>query len=190
MKVNLIHATPLKIVVKAVRMCHGSTSTNPLEDERLLRKMVDLGHESTIEHATYTYEIYHISRVLLAQLTRHRIASYSVRSHRYTTIDGMIIPYTVRDHLRPETVEEFEHSTTMLYNALIESGVPKEDARYMMPQASTTDLILTMNARSLRNFFKLRLSKEAQWEIRTLAENMFLKLPKEHRDTIFYDIKL
>ena len=195
MKVDLIHYTPLEVVVEAIRTCYNSMNKSDNLDEKdktLIRKIIKMGHTSTLEHLTYVWRIHNISRVTLAQLTRHRIASYSVQSHRYTTPTDFIMPQTVAQAIDDEDVdrEDLNRIFWNMYETLIDMGVPREDARYFLPQAVTTNLIMTINARSLRNFFQLRLDKKAQWEIRLLAENMYLKLPLDHRLTVFYDIDL
>lgn len=194
MKIDLLHYTPLEIVVEAIRTCYDSMDKSDNlgeKDKNLIRKIIKMGHTSTIEHIVYTWRIQNISRVCSHQIIRHRIASYSQQSHRYTSPKNFITPPSMQKlTMDGYTKENLMHYVWDLYDALIDAGIPKEDARYFLPQAVTTNLIMTINARSLRNFFKLRLDKHAQWEIRQLAENMFLKIPKEHRNTLFYDIKI
>ena len=194
MKVDLLHYTPLEIVVEAIRTCYNSMNKSDNlgeKDKALIRKIIKMGHTSTLEHITYVWRIHNISRVTLAQLTRHRHASYSVQSHRYTTPTDFVMPPSMQKLVDDNyTKESIMHCVWDLYETLVDGGIPKEDARYFLPQAITTNLIMTINARSLRNFFHLRLDPKAQWEIRTLSENMYLKLPLEHRLTIFYDIDL
>lgn len=194
MKVDLIHYTPLEIAVEAIRTCYDSMDKSDNlgeKDKALIRKIIKMSHTSTIEHIVYTFRVQGISRVCSHQLVRHRIASYSQQSHRYTSPKDFVIPPSMQKLVNDGyTKENIMHYVWDLYDALIDSGIPKEDARHFLPQAVTTNLIMTINARSLRNFFKLRLGKHAQWEIRTLAKNMYLKLPKEHRETLFYDINL
>ncbi len=195
MKVDLIHYTPLEIAVEAIRTCHDTLDKSDNlgeKDKELIRKIVSMGHLSTLEHLTYTFRIQGISRVCSHQLVRHRIASYSQQSHRYTSPKDFVIPPKIASRVNVDdyTRENLYHYVWDFYEALIDAGIPREDARYFLPQAVTTSLIMTINARSLRNFFQLRLDKKAQWEIRLLAENMYLKLPLDHRLTVFYDIDL
>ena len=132
------------------------------------------GHESVAEHASFTFLIDRVSRVLLAQLTRHRIASFSVLSQRYYIIsdDGFIMPTTISDSKIWDKAMEFVADARDLYDELIDNGVPAEDARYIMPQGIETRLMVTMNARELRHFFELRCCNRAQKEIRQLADEM------------------
>lgn len=194
MKVDLLHYTPLEIVVEAIRTCYDSMDKSDNlgeKDKALIRKIIKMGHTSTIEHIVYTWRIQNISRVCSHQIIRHRIASYSQQSHRYTSPKNFVIPPSMQELTsNGYTKESIMHYVWDFYESLIDAGIPKEDARYFLPQTVSTNLIMTINARSLRNFFKLRLNKHAQWEIRQLAENMFLKLPKEHKETLFYDINI
>ena len=196
MKIDLLHYTPLKIVIEAIRICYNSQdkSDNLGEnDKALIRKIIKMGHTSTIEHCVYSWRIEGISRVCSHELVRHRISSYSQQSHRYTEVEDPILPpsfSTIDDFELLEDVKNLMEEAYYVYGRMLDYGIKKEDARYIIPQAVKTKLIMTINARSLRNFFKLRLSKKAHWEIRTLAQNMYLKLPKEHKETLFYDINI
>lgn len=173
MIVNLLRCTehPEGVVLLAMSKCYDSSPTI-----RGLQAAIKAGHTSLLEHVSFTWEIQGISRVVLAQLTRHRIASYTVRSQRYCD-------ETNAGYFRPD-VDDMDTEAFIVYDAqvenalevyerLIEMGVSKETARYVLPQAIETELILTMNARELYDvFFPLRLSKRAQPEIRELAELM------------------
>ena len=173
--------------------------------------LADLGHESPVEHATFTFGIEGVSRALLAQITRHRIASFSVQSQRY--VDKSSFEYITPPQIAcvPEALEEYkaamredtEHYarlkeilTKANYERLIAEGkseeearkaaekAANEDARFVLPNACDTRMILTMNVRSLWNFFKLRCCTRAQWEIRDLATEM-LRLCKEASPLLF-----
>lgn len=169
-----------------------------LTDEKVSKfigHLASLGHSSTFEHASFTFAIEGVSRALLAQLTRHRIgASYSVQSQRYVSMEGFSVvepPAIWEDDYLSEIFSRGLEAAADTYNDLrdllidkyVEEGMDKgaaekkanEDARYILPNAATTRLILTMNARSLLHFFSLRGCNRAQWEIRELAERM-LKL--------------
>lgn len=156
-----------------------------------IQRLADLGHGSAFEHASFTFAIEGVSRALLAQLTRHRIASYSVQSQRYVSMEefGVVEPPAIwEDDYLSEIFSRGLEATANTYNDLrdllidkyVEDGMDKgaaekkanEDARYILPNAATTRLILTMNARSLLHFFSLRGCNRAQWEIRNLAEKM------------------
>lgn len=140
-----------------------------------LAHSMEAGHESVLEHAVFTFEITGVSRALLAQLTRHRIASFSVKSQRYVPLGEMpcVIPPTIqRNAAVCKLYTDMTAAIRCAYDQMIACGVPKEDARYITPQGAQTDLIMTMNARELRHFFALRCCGRAQWEIRDLATRM------------------
>jgi thymidylate synthase (FAD) len=124
---------------------------------------------------------------MLAQITRHRIASFSVQSQRYVEMGrfGYVIPQTIAEN--DEALDEYQHLMCLVrivYNKLIELGIPAEDARFVLPNACETRMIVTMNARELLHFFSLRCCKRAQWEIRAVADEM-LRLCKEVAPEIF-----
>ena len=157
--------------------------------EKSLQVAMDGGHYSVLEHANYTFEITHLSRVALAQLTRHRIASYSVESQRYVGMDThqVIIPTSFNKDA--EIMNKFYEGMKIMINAYqegLEKGYPKEDLRYFLPQGIETTLLVTMNARELRHFFELRCCNRAQWEIRRLADRM-LNICKEVSPELFAD---
>ena len=146
--------------------------------ERSLSRSMASGHTSVTEHASFTFLIEGVSRVLLAQLTRHRLASFSVTSQRYCGISGgMIVPPSMQCPALQEEIQTVIQAVERLYSKATSLGVPKEDARYFSLQGGTTSLMITMNARELNHFFSLRCCRRAQWEIRQLADEM-LKLCK------------
>ncbi len=137
------------------------------------------GHLSIAEHATFTFHITDVSRVLLAQLTRHRIASFSVQSQRYCGVTNQcVIPDTVNDHDYGRQFSAVFDAAYELYSEMVANGVPDEDARYIIPQGTTCRLMMTMNIRELRHFFSLRTCNRAQWEIRDLADEMLKQCKK------------
>ena len=168
-------------------------SARAKDPEHALKTALESHHESILEHAVYTFLIEGISRVCLAQLCRHRFMSMTVESQRYTDSgkNEFVIPESLRNFRfyseNDGTLDIREVNDTLvdLYEELVESGIPREDARFILPQSITTNLVLTTNARELRHFFNLRCCKRAQWEIRELA-NQMLKLCKE-RDPILFD---
>ena len=185
MKVELISHTE-----EAARLCGEAAAvcTNSQKPERSLRHAVDSGHDSVLEHAVFTFRISELSRAALAQLTRHRLASFDVQSQRYVRINGV-------DLVMPESIQNSDFFTEAgslmedvmnLYQRMVDAGIPCEDARYVTPQAVPTSLYMTMNARELLHFFSLRTCNRAQWEIRHLADEM-LKLCRESAPTIFAD---
>lgn len=220
MKVTLLQHTPdpEKIVAAAAKLCYSDSGVENILDgldnektEKFLNMLMSLGHASPIEHVTFTFGIEGVSRALLAQFTRHRIASYSVKSQRYVK-EGMfeyIVPPEIEKNedakaLFIKTMENDQKAYDDLveilfkkhYNDLIEKGLDErqaktkaektaiEDARFVLPNACETKMVVTMNARSLINFFHHRCCTRAQWEIRALADEM-LKLVKEVAPTLF-----
>ena len=158
---------------------------------KLLQGIVKAGHGSVLEHCCFTFSIEGISRACSHQLVRHRIASYSQQSQRYVNGDkfGYVIPPEIekREDLK-KAFDEHMRNTRTLYNTLILCGMKKEDARYLLPNATTTNIVVTMNARELLHFIELRTSPRAQWEIREMANKM-LEQAKEVAPVIFGEIK-
>ncbi len=143
--------------------------------QKALEHAMSGGHESVVEHVSYTFRIRGISRACLAQLTRHRLASFSVRSQRYTNQEDseVVCPKSVQNNMDLLPFWHKAVETCMaLYQSMIDAGIPKEDARYILPEGTETELYLTMNARELRHFFSLRCCNRAQWEIRSVADTM------------------
>jgi thymidylate synthase (FAD) len=157
----------------AGRTCYRSvTKDNP---GKFLKSRIGEGHESIIEHASVTFDIEGISRACSHQLVRHRIASYSQESQRYVDMSApeFVVPPSIGGDPEAAAVwEEFVSQVSRAYHRLRELGVRKEDARFVLPNATATRIIVTMNFRSLRHFFSVRLDKAAQWEIRALALEM------------------
>jgi len=189
MEVRLIAHTPEpdRVCAAAARLTHsnlaGEKLVEQMSDEeisRLLTSVTKLGHTSVIEHASFTFSISGISRACSHQLVRHRIASYSQQSQRYVKpSEGFVVPPRIAENKEANRIfEEALQKCSEAYQRLTELGIPKEDARYIMPNATETNIIVTMNARSLINFFSLRLEKDAQWEIRAIAKKM---LEEAHR---------
>jgi thymidylate synthase (FAD) len=197
LKVKLISYTPEpeKVCALAMRLCHYQGSIEELEEKltpeeivRLLNKAKKLQHMSIFEHASFTFYIEGVSRVTTHQLVRHRIASYSQQSQRYVKIkDEYVIPETIKkEEQRLNVYRDLIERAFDAYEELVKLGVPKEDARYLLPQAIESKIIVTMNARELMHFFTLRTCNSAQWEIRELAWKM-LELVRNVAPTIFSD---
>ena len=220
LKVSLIAHTPEpeKVVAAAAKLCYSNAHIDDLLDGLTPEKSADfvrmlarMGHESPTEHASFTFAIEGVSRSLLAQITRHRIASFSVQSQRYVRLDQFeyVTPPAVEED--PEGLAAFEqamaeeaehyrriaavlkegHIRQLVAQGMDEEKAAKkaekmaiEDARFVLPNACTTKMIVTMNARSLQNFFHHRCCNRAQWEIRELAEQMF-KLVYEVAPALF-----
>ncbi len=196
MKVTLLNFTPdpEKTVALAARLCYSDSSIDDLEErvkgislEKFLGKILKLGHLSVLEHASFTFGIEGISRATSHQLVRHRLASYSQQSQRYVKFDKpeFVTPPSVRNDAKTKArFEKAVKNAYRLYSELVEAGIPAEDARFLLPNAAATKIIVTMNARELIHFFNLRCCERAQWEIRDMATRM-LELAKKHAPVIF-----
>ena len=179
----------------AMRSCHSRRAMHELVSEeekretaRRIRFAKKVGHFSVLEHLSFTFSVSGVSRILTHQLIRHRIASYSQMSIRATNPGQMrtIKPSTVIGR----GIGEFDRAceeAIKYYNRLMEQGVPREDARFILPSGIETHIVVTMNARELLHFIRLRDSEHAQWEIRQLAQKMF-ELAKAVAPTIFESI--
>lgn len=180
MKVSLIGRTKglLNIPAQAAALCYDSTNA-----EKSLAGALSSGHESVIEHQVYSFQVEGVSRVLLAQLTRHRMASFSVQSQRYCGVDkqDVIIPPTISENeqLAKEYVEIVKMNRKFYQHMVDLEGIPEEDARYITPQGITTKLIMTANAREWKHILALRMCNRAQWEIRMLMDEIYKILVKE-----------
>jgi thymidylate synthase (FAD) len=159
---------PETLAGKAAAKCY-----NGVNYERSLRDAMGNGHHSVAEHATFTFEIDGVSRVLLAQLTRHRVASFSVQSQRYCGANmDLVVPDSMACADLLDEIIEVKKAVRKLYDKATGIGVPAEDARYFTLQGGKTNLLVTMNARELLHFFELRCCNRAQWEIRGVAWQM------------------
>jgi thymidylate synthase (FAD) len=214
MRVELLAYTPdpEKTVAAAAKLCYSAASIENVMDglteektASFLDMLTEIGHESPIEHASFTFGIEGVSRSLLAQITRHRIASFSVQSQRYVRENSFefVLPPEIEaipeakkefieamqedqkhydsltEKLKAKHVQELQKSGMGLVSA--EKKAEKmaiEDARFVLPNACTTKMVMTMNARSLDNFFTLRCCNRAQWEIRDLATQMLREVRK------------
>ena len=190
MKVALIRHTlsPEEVVALGARLCYSKARVDDLLERVSTRDQTDfvnrimgMGHDSVLEHASFTFGIEGVSRVLLAQITRHRLASFSVQSQRYVSYEsgfGYIVPPKI-EALGAEAVTEFEQQMDTLHQwytrwqeKLGTGAGGNEDARFVLPGACETRMMVTMNVRELRHFFSLRMCTRAQWEIRALANEM------------------
>ena len=196
MLVQLLTYTPNpeQVVAAAARLCYSDSSIEQLlgqgQDQmaKLLEKILQLGHFSVLEHASFTFGIEGISRACSHQLVRHRIASFSQQSQRYVSHKeqfSAVIPDSIREHKSLLTrVEGHLQETHKLYSDLMDAGVPAEDARFVLPNSTETKLVMTMNARELHHFFALRCCRRAQWEIQAMAKEM-LQLVREASSLLF-----
>lgn len=206
MKVKLLEYTPNaeKLVASAAKLCYSASEIEDLQKnldkekvDKFLNMLMSYGHESPVEHVCFTFAIEGVSRSLTHQLVRHRIASYSQQSQRYVRLNQFeyVIPPSVeKDEKAKEIFERTMESCQKAYDDIantlkeqyVKSGMREveaekkaiEDARYVFPNACSSKIIVTMNARSLMNFFRHRCCNRAQWEIRQLAENMLFEVKK------------
>ncbi len=192
LKVELIRHTlsPEETIALGAKLCYSKSNIEDLnkkisekDQSSFIEKLLKMGHASVFEHASFTFGIEGVSRVLLAQITRHRIASFSVQSQRYVSYEngfGYILPPKIAA-LGPEAAEEFHRQMEQIQSwyqgwqqKLSKGETGNEDARFVLPNACETRILLTMNVRELRHFFSLRMCNRAQWEIRDLAKEMHL----------------
>lgn len=196
MQVTLLEHTPNpeRLIAMSARLCYSQIGAAELAEnmtdkqvEQLLGKIVSMGHMSPFEHASFTFAVEGVSRVLTHQLVRHRIASYSQQSQRYVKEDAFeyIMPPTVAANaMAKERFEQLMVDIQKVYNELNELGIPREDARYVLPNATETKIVISMNVRTLYHFFELRCCMRAQWEIRNMAQQM-LALAKQQSPLLF-----
>ena len=196
MKVLLIEHTPdpERVVAAAARLCYSSLGLEELledksaRDNGLIERVLQRGHHSVLEHATFSFGVEGISRATSHQLVRHRIASYSQQSQRYVREEGelrFVTPPSVAGNqgVLRQYLEEMRRIKG-IYDTMVVAGIPLEDARYILPNAVETKLIVSMNARELLHFFGLRTCNRAQWEMRRMAKSM-LELVRPLAPTIF-----
>lgn len=184
LKVKLLSFTPEpdRLVAAAAHLCYSPVGIeaileriSPEKVERLLNGLKESGHDSPVEHCTFSFGIEGVSRALTHQLVRHRIASYSQQSQRYVKLSKVDVIKPPSIDKNPETAAVFDavmEQITAAYRQLLEAGVPAEDARYVLPNACESKIIATFNARSLLHFLEIRTCVRAQWEIRRLALEM------------------
>ena len=204
--------SPVKTVAQAAKLCYSSSgiedlgnNLTPEKAAEFVEMLSSLGHESPLEHASFTFGIEGVSRSLLAQITRHRIASYSVKSQRYVSekMFDFVLPPEIGENEEAKAIylksmqdaqEAYDklaailtekHTKTLIEQGMDEKAAEKaavkianEDARFVLPNACETKMVVTMNTRSLLNFFKHRCCNRAQWEIRDVAEQMLIEVCK------------
>lgn len=199
MHVELLYHTPdpERAIATAARLCYAPVGaaelmeTMPEERVRsVLTTIMSSGHFSTLEHASYTFAIDGVSRALTHQLVRHRIASFNQQSQRYVKFtDGVAVVKPASVTASPETEAVFDEAIeacVTAYRKLLDAGVPAEDARYLLPNAAESKIVVTMNVRELLHFFSLRCCNRAQWEIRDMAHRM-LELARPTAPFVFAD---
>jgi thymidylate synthase (FAD) len=195
MQVTLLHHTPLLICANAIRTCWQSfdkSDNGGQKDRELIDRVGNkFKHASTLEHLNYNFYIKGISRALLQELARHRVASLSVKSTRYTLKElkeesvfeendikraEKYLVFTDNDLVNKMSIKALEN-----LRAILESGISNDKAKYCLPESYKTELTWSINARSLQNFISLRSDKAALWEIRELANLIYQSLPNEHQ---------
>ena len=191
MLVELWQITPdaERLIERAARVSHRSEPSRTIEETRaFIRRLIRLGHESVLEHAVATFYIDGISRVCSHQLVRHRLCSFTQESQRFVECaDEWYVPGSLRVGPAKDVVEDIIESAYSSYRKLVDLGIPREDARYVLPGAMLTRLVMTANFRELRHIIRLRASPQAQEEIRALAKSMLLIL-MEHAPSCFEDL--
>lgn len=184
--------SPEALIEHAGRVCYRSESPDSESaTARFIQRRIEEGHESIVEHASATFEIGEISRAATHQLVRHRIASYSQESQRYVDMSDpeCVIPPDIATH--PEAMAIWNESvaqTQETYRRLRKLGIKKEDARFLLPNATASRIIVTMNFRELLHVFRLRISPHAQWEIRQMCVSM-LECLLPHAPNVFGPLK-
>jgi len=209
MRVELIAYTPELTVARAARLCYSPADYETIaakivkeRAQQLVRQLIQVGHLSAIEHASFTFLIEGVSRAMTHQLVRHRLASYSQQSQRYVSHEAkksggpfpfVMPPSVVKADLKEwftDKMRQIQQWYDHLCEKLRETGLEGEDvyqdARYILPNATCTRIMVTMNARELRHFFSLRCCNRAQWEIRSVAIEM-LKKVKSVAPSLFED---
>ena len=197
MQVELLYHTPdpERAIATAARLCYAPVGASELMEtmpperiQSVLSTIMKSGHFSTLEHVSYTFAIDGVSRAMTHQLVRHRLASFNQQSQRYVKFkDGL-------NTIKPASIAENEEASALFdeavdaaveaYQKLLDAGVPAEDARYLLPNACETKIVVTMNIRELLHFFELRCFNRAQWEIREVACRM-LELVRPTAPLIF-----
>lgn len=189
--VELLVITPEseKVIEQAGRTCYLSFDKIGAESEsEFIRRLIKLGHESPLEHAYATFRIKNCSRAMTHQLVRHRLISVSQQSQRYVNEEGF--EYVVPELLEDNYIQDFHNDMRVIrkmYKKWRERGLKKEDARYVLPNACTSEIVVSANFRQWRHILQLRLSSKAQWEIRHICE-IILDILIEKSINCFWDI--
>ena len=189
--VELIAITPEpeRVIEQAGRTCY--LSFDRMEEDShggFIRRLIKMGHESPLEHAAATFRIRNCSRAMTHQLVRHRLMSVSQQSQRY--VDEKGFAYVVPESMPDEFLDDFHQDMTTIqemYRKWRQRGLRKEDARFVLPNACTSEIVVSANFREWRHIFKLRISAKAQWEIRDACRAM-LAILREHAGDCFDDL--
>ena len=192
MEIQFVSYTPEPelVIARAARVCYDSLKSRKHTDEELIRSCIKRGHESVLEHASATFLAKGVSRALTHQLVRHRLCSFSQRSQRF--VDEAAFSYVTPPSFTKTQANRYSDMMMRLgklYVELLNEGVKKEDARFLLPNACHSVITVTANFREWRHILKLRGSKKAQWEIRTMALEILKKL-KPIAPNVFYDLHI
>jgi thymidylate synthase (FAD) len=191
LEVELVAITPEpeRVIEQAGRTCYLSFDrVDEDSDAAFIRRLLKMEHESPLEHAYATFRVRNCSRAMTHQLVRHRLMSVSQQSQRY--VDEDQFAYVLPETLPPEHVEDFHRDMKTIqemYRKWRDRGLRKEDARFVLPNACVSEIVISANFREWRHIFKLRLSPKAQWEIRKACQKM-LAILKEHAPACFENI--
>lgn len=198
MQVELMSITPNAedVIEKACRTCYLSFHRYdpPRSTEELIKKVIRKGHHSVLEHATATFRIKGGSRVFTHEMVRHRLMSPSQESQRYveygkTKEYEFVIPPIVENSRFKDGFEKKALELEELYSDMVKEGIPKEDARYILPNATVSEIVISANFRELRHIFEVRCHSRAHWEIREICLEM-LKIMKEKAPIVFWDFEI
>jgi len=197
-KVELMSITPnaQDVIERACRTCYLSFNRYhpPASTEELIKKVIRKGHHSVLEHALATFRIKGGSRVFTHELVRHRIMSPSQESQRYveygkTKEFEYVVPPTIQNTEFEDRFKKLAQETFSLYQEMVKADIPKEDSRYILPNATTSEIVISANFRELRHIFEIRCVERAHWEIRQVCLGI-LKIMKEQAPIVFWDFHI
>jgi thymidylate synthase (FAD) len=198
MQVELMAITPNAedVIEKACRTCYLSFHryNPPSSTQELIKKVIRKGHHSVLEHAVATFRIKGGSRVFTHELVRHRVMSPSQESQRYveygkTKQFEYVIPPSINETKFKEKFENLANDCKKIYEEMVKADIPKEDARYILPNATTSEIVITANFRELRHIFEVRCVERAHWEIRKICLEI-LRIMKKQAPIVFWDFEI
>ena len=197
-QVELMAITPNAedIIERACRTCYLSFHryNPPSSTEELIKKVIQKGHHSVLEHALATFRIKGGSRVFTHEMVRHRLMSPSQESQRYveygkTKEFEFVVPPTIQNTKFVDKFKEITGKAYELYQDMVKAEIPKEDSRYILPNATTSEIVISANFRELRHIFEIRCVERAHWEIREICLEM-LKIMKKQAPIVFWDFHI
>lgn len=203
LKVELMAITPnaQDVIERACRTCYLSFHRYdpPKSTEELIKKVIKKGHHSVLEHAFATFRIKGGSRVFTHEMVRHRLISPSQESQRYVEYGKLkegatkefefVIPPSVENSNFVDEFKRTAHETEKFYQEMVKDGIPKEDARYILPNATVSEIVISANFREFRHIFEVRCNPKAHWEIRFACLEM-LKILKTKAPFVFWDFEI